>query len=86
MNPEDLAQLQIGPQDVVRVTSATGSLELRTEPNPELAPGTCFFPEHFNEPPMKDLAGCVVDPTTGVPAFKFTRVAIEKLGVAKASS
>src|SRR5437660_13523 len=78
MNPEDLAQLQIGPQDVVRVTSAGASVELRTEANPDLARGTCFFPEHFNEPPIKDLAECVVDPTTGVPAFKFTRVAIEK--------
>jgi len=86
MNPEDIARLQLGPQDVVRVTSAKGSLELRTEPNHDLARGTCFFPEHFNEPPMKDLAGCVVDPTTGVPAFKFTRVAIEKLCVEKASA
>jgi len=79
MNPEDIAQLQIGPQDVVRVTSARGALELRTEPNPDLAPDTCFFPEHFNEPPIKDLAECIVDPVTGVPAFKFARVAIEKL-------
>jgi len=78
MNPEDLAQLQIGPQDVVRVTSAKGALELRTEPNHDLARGTCFFPEHFNEPPVKDLAECVVDPTTGVPAFKFVRVAITR--------
>jgi formate dehydrogenase alpha subunit len=79
MNPEDLAQLQLGPQDVVRVTSTRGSVELPTEPNHDLARGTCFFPEHFNEPPVKDLAECVVDPTTGVPAFKFTHVAIEKL-------
>src|SRR2546427_744464 len=79
MNPEDLAQLQLGLQDVVRVTSTWGSVELRTEPNHDLSRGTCFFPEHFNEPPVKDLAECVVDPTTGVPAFKFTHVAIEKL-------
>jgi formate dehydrogenase alpha subunit len=79
MNPEDLAQLQLGPQDVVRVNSARGSVELRTEPSHDLARGTCFFPEHYNEPPIKDLVECVVDPTTGVPAFKFTRVAIAKL-------
>src|SRR5947208_2992035 len=78
MNPEDIARLQLGPQDVVRVTSAKGALELRTEPNHDLAQGTCFFPEHFNEPPVKDLAECVVDPTTGVPAFKFVRVAITR--------
>jgi formate dehydrogenase alpha subunit len=78
MNPEDLAQLQLGPQDVVRVTSAKGTVELRTEPNHDLARGTCFFPEHYNEPLIKDLIECVVDPTTGVPAFKFTHVAIKK--------
>ena len=78
MNPEDPAQLQLGLQDVVRVTSTRGSVELRTEPNHDLARGTCFFPEHFNEPPIKDLAECVVDPTTGVPAFKFVRVAITR--------
>jgi formate dehydrogenase (NADP+) alpha subunit len=79
MNQDDLARLQIGANDVVRVVSAQGAVELRTEPNPDLAPGTCFFPEHFNEPSVKDLAECVTDPTTGVPTFKFTRVAIEKV-------
>ncbi len=79
MNQADLARLQVGANDVVRVASARGAVELRTESNPDLAPGTCFFPEHYNEPPVKDLAECVTDPTTGVPTFKFTRVAIEKV-------
>ncbi len=79
MNQADLARLEIGPNDLVRVSSARGELELRTEPAPDLAPGTCFFPEHFNEPPVKDLAECVTDPTTGVPAFKFARVTIGKV-------
>ena len=78
MNAADLTRLQISANDRVRVTSAKGAVELRTESNPDLAPGTCFFPEHFNEPPLKDLAECVTDPTTGVPTFKFARVAIEK--------
>ena len=79
MNPEDLARLRIGANDAVRVASARGAVELRTESNPDLAPGNCFFPEHYNEPPIKDLAECVTDPTTGVPAFKFVRLAIEKV-------
>jgi formate dehydrogenase alpha subunit len=40
--------------------------------------GSCFFPEHFNEPPVKDLMSVEIDPTTGVPYFKSTRVNIEK--------
>jgi formate dehydrogenase alpha subunit len=79
MNPADLARLEIGAADAVRVSSARSAVELRTEANSDLAPGTCFFPEHFNEPPVKDLADCVVDAATGVPAFKFVRVAIEKV-------
>jgi formate dehydrogenase alpha subunit len=43
-----------------------------------VAPQTCFFPEHFNEPPVKDLMSVHVNPTTGVPSFKQTRVTIEK--------
>jgi formate dehydrogenase alpha subunit len=79
MNQADLARLEIGANDAVRVSSARSAVELRTEANPDLAPGTCFFPEHYNEPPIKDLAECVTDPTTGVPAFKFVRVSIEKV-------
>ena len=79
MNPADRARLQVNDQDLVRVTSALGKVELRTEADHDQAPGSCFFPEHFNEPPVKDLFECVVDPTTGVPAFKFTRVTIEKI-------
>jgi|GEM_PF-20012 len=79
MNEADLARLQVGRQDLVRMTSAQGMVELRTEANPDLAPGTCFFPEHFNEPPVKDIMDCLVDATTGVPTFKFARVALEKM-------
>ena len=83
MHPDDLARLQVEAKDAVRITSAHGSLEMRTEANANLAPGSCFFPEHFNEPPVKDLMDCIVDPTTGVPTFKLTRVAIEKIGSGK---
>jgi formate dehydrogenase alpha subunit len=40
---------------------------------------TCFFPEHFNEPPVKDLIPVEVDAVTGVPAFKQAAVSIEKI-------
>src|SRR2546422_954299 len=72
MNPEDLAQLQIGPQDVVRVTSAKGALELRTEPNHDLARGTCFFPEHFNETPIVARWGSCATTTARSAAWAAT--------------
>jgi formate dehydrogenase (NADP+) alpha subunit len=78
MHPDDLARMQITERDTVRVTSARGIIELRTESNVNLAPGLCFFPEHFNDPPVQDLMDWTIDPITGVPTFKFTYVAIDK--------
>jgi formate dehydrogenase alpha subunit len=79
MSVQDIERLGLGDGVRVRVTSEMGSLEMGVEPDSALTPGCCFFPEHFNEPPVKDLFPIVVDPVTGVPAFKFTQVSIEKV-------
>jgi predicted molibdopterin-dependent oxidoreductase YjgC len=71
MNPQDMERLAVGEGTTVRVTSDRSSLQL--------APQTCFFPEHFNEPPVKDLMSVQIDSATGVPSFKQTRVTIEKV-------
>jgi formate dehydrogenase alpha subunit len=39
----------------------------------------CRFPEHFNDPPVKDLLPMRVDPVSKAPAFKAGRVRIEKV-------
>lgn len=78
MNSEDMQRLGLQDGTKVRVTSERGSLQLGVQPDISLAPSTCFFPEHFNEPPMKDLMAVHVDATTGVPSFKQTWVSIEK--------
>jgi formate dehydrogenase alpha subunit len=78
MNPQDMEQLAVGEGAAVRLTSDLGSMQLAVQPDQSVAPQTCFFPEHFNEPPVKDLMSVQVDPTTGVPSFKRTRVTIEK--------
>jgi formate dehydrogenase alpha subunit len=78
MNPQDMERLGLGEGAKVRLTSDRGSLQLGIQPDQSVAPHTCFFPEHFNEPPVKDLMTIQVDPTTGVPSFKQTRVTLEK--------
>ena len=40
--------------------------------------GNLFFPEHFNEPPVKDLMTVQVDPTTGVPSFQLSWSGIDR--------
>lgn len=78
MNAADMQRLGIQEGNKVRVTSERGSLQLGVQPDVSLAPNTCFFPEHFNEPPVKDLMAVQVDALTGVPSFKQTWVSIEK--------
>jgi formate dehydrogenase alpha subunit len=79
MSPQDMERLAVSEGAMVRLTSDRGSLQLMVQPDQSVAPQTCFFPEHFNEPPVKDLMSVHVDQTTGVPSFKHTRVTIEKV-------
>ncbi|MBI4401004.1 MAG: molybdopterin-dependent oxidoreductase [Nitrospirae bacterium] len=78
MNAQDMERMGLTEDARVRVTSANGSLELGVQADLTVRPGACFFPEHFNEPAVKDLMPVEVDSITGVPYFKFARVAIEK--------
>ena len=71
-------QLGVAEDGRVRVTSDQGSVELGVAVDPSVLTGTCAFPEHFNDPPVKDLVPVDVDPVTRVPYFKLTRVTIEK--------
>lgn len=78
MSPADMDRLGLQDGMKVRLTSDLGSLQLGVQPDQSVAIGTCFFPEHFNEPPVKDLMSVSVDARTGVPAFKQTWVSLER--------
>ncbi len=78
MNLRDMERLGLQDGAKVRLTSDRGSLQLGVQPDQSVAPGTCFFPEHFNEPPVKDLMTVSVDATTGVPSFKQIWVSVEQ--------
>ena len=80
MNPADLQQLGLNEQSTIRLTSPQGAVQLGVKADHEILPGSCFYPEHFNEPPVKDLMTVEADSVTGVPYFKSTRVKIEKVG------
>ncbi len=80
MNPADVEKLGLTEQSTVRLTSQHGSAQAGVKADPDVQAGACFFPEHFNEPPIKDLMTTEVDAVTGVLYFKSTRVKIEKVG------
>ncbi len=79
MSPQDLERLGVAEGGRVRLKTAHGSLELGVQADRSILPGGCFFSEHFNEPPIKDLMPVDLDPVTGVPTFKFAHVSIEKV-------
>ena len=79
MNSADMEQMGLSDGASVKLASDRGSLQLAVQQDQSVAPQTCFFPEHFNEPPVKDLMTVNVDAVTGVPSFKRTRVTIEKV-------
>ena len=83
-------RLGISPHDGERFGAATGAIvqlaahdapqrtvDVEVEVQPSLPPGLCFFPEHFNEPAVKELVSTSVDPTTQVPYFKQGRVTVK---------
>ncbi|MFZ1746847.1 MAG: molybdopterin-dependent oxidoreductase [Nitrospirales bacterium] len=78
MSTQDFNNLGLNAHDRVRITSDQGTVEMGVEEDMSLLPGTCTVPEHFNDPPVKDLMSVQVDPVTGVPYFKLTYVSIEK--------
>jgi formate dehydrogenase alpha subunit len=79
LNPQDMARLGLADGGRVRVRSSQGAVEMGVQSDHSLPARTCFFPEHFNEPPVKDLIPVEVDAVTGVPAFKQAAVSIEKV-------
>lgn len=79
LNVQDMNRMGLANDDQVRITSAKGSLVLRVKSEISVLPGSCFFPEHFNEPPVKDLMPVEVDLKTSVPYFKLAMVTIEKV-------
>jgi formate dehydrogenase alpha subunit len=80
MNPADIEKLGLTEHTTVRLTSQQGSVQAGVKADPDVQVGSCFFPEHFNEPSIKDLMTTEADAVTGVPYFKSTRVKIEKVG------
>jgi formate dehydrogenase alpha subunit len=79
MIPEDMERLGLTSGDQVRMTSEKGTLELPVQADLSVMPGSCAFPEHFNDPPVKDLIPLQIDPDTGVPYFKLAHVTLEKI-------
>ncbi len=78
VSPADSERLQLGDGARVCLESGAGRVEVEVEVDSMLPEGFLFYPEHFNDPPVKDLFSCEVDAYTHVPYFKSTRVSLTK--------
>ena len=79
MSSEEIERMGLMEGGRVRVMSDHGQVELDVEADIAVLPGSCVFPEHFMDPPVKDLMVVETDPMTRVPYFKMAQVSIEKI-------
>ncbi|HET8761060.1 MAG TPA: molybdopterin-dependent oxidoreductase, partial [Nitrospiria bacterium] len=76
---KDAEALGLADNGRVKVSSPLGSVEVGVETNLDLPAGSCRFPEHFNDPAVKDVLPMLVDPVTKSPVFKAGRVKFVKV-------
>ena len=78
INPVDAEALGIMEEDLVRVSSRRGSIELKADVTPRIRPGTVFIPFHYAEAAANRLTNNALDPDAKIPEYKVCAVAIEK--------
>ncbi len=78
ISPADAVQLGVKDEETVKVRSSQGEAMVKVKIDGRYPPGLVFFPDSFNEPPVKDLLWVEMDPVTRVPYFKQGMVEIEK--------
>jgi assimilatory nitrate reductase catalytic subunit len=87
LHPLAAARLGIANDDIVRVRTARGSMELKALVAPTIRPDTLFIPFHYgNKQAVNLLTNPAVDPTVKIPEYKVCAAAIERLDVALAAT
>jgi assimilatory nitrate reductase catalytic subunit len=84
LHPDDAARFNLGPGDLVRVTTAQGAMVLRAEPSPDQRPGDLFAAMHWTDDfassgPVDRLVAGAPDPVSGQPELKATAAALQPL-------
>ncbi len=79
MNADDMNREGIIDGERVRLVSSLGSVEAFARASPSLSPGVLFTTFHYVELPANVLTPPVLDPVTKTPAYKDTKVRIEKI-------
>ena len=80
ISPEDAKRLDIVDQDLVRVASRRGAIDVPAVLNVNLRPGLVFVTMHFpDDADVNQLTIEAWDPKSGTAEFKATAVSVQKL-------
>jgi len=84
IHPRAAERLGIANDEVVRVRSPRGSMDVKALVTPTIRPDTLFIPFHYgNRHAVNQLTNPAVEPTVKIPEYKCCAATVEKLGVAK---
>lgn len=79
MNPEDMLQEKVVDHEEVDIVSDTGKIRASVSSNPGLPRGTMFTTFHYRGLAANVLTPRKYDPPTNTPAYKDTRVRLDKI-------
>ena len=87
VSPEDASRLDITDGELVRISSARGSVEAPVRIDPGLRPGLVFMTFHFpDEVDVNQLTIDATDPKSGTAEFKAAAVRIDKVAAPVAAA
>ncbi len=79
MNPADTLELGIEEEEIVRVSSRRGDINIAVKVTKRSPKGVVFIPFHFVEAPANRLTNPAFDPIGKTPEYKVCAVKVEKV-------
>jgi len=79
IHPEDARRLGIDKDQLVRVSSRRGSIDIHGLVSNRPLQGTVFIPFHFTEAAANMLTNTAVDPIARIPELKVCAVKLEPI-------
>jgi assimilatory nitrate reductase catalytic subunit len=84
IHPHAANQLGISNDEIVRLRTPRGSMQLKALVVPSIRPDTLFVPYHYGHAQaINQLTNAAVDPTVKIPEYKVCAATIEKLSSAE---
>jgi len=78
INPKDAARLGVEADDLLKITSRRGSIEVKAMLSDRPATGVVFVPFHFHEIAVNRLTNAALDPVAKIPEYKVCAIKVEK--------